>query len=91
MDKNDDTMLSRAVREKTTIIAPLTIRQTEGWAREVHELAELHGMEKSEYIRYLVAMDKAKQEQIWAARNKLFNSTPDDSTNSGYDTVGRDS
>ena len=62
--------------EKLTVIAPLTIRQTESLARDIQGLADLHGMEKSEYIRHLVNEDKKRQKEIWSARNALFSGQP---------------
>lgn len=74
--------------EKLTIVAPLTIRQTESMARDIQGLSELHGMEKSEYIRHLVAQDKLEQENIWKARNQLFSKVADKTTNTTYDGEG---
>ena len=76
--------------EKLTIIAPLTIRQTESMARDIHMLAELHGMEKSEYIRHLVAEDKLRQHRIWEARNPLFTSGGLDATDTTHDNAVRE-
>ena len=76
--------------EKLTIVPPLTIRQTESMARDIQGLADLHGMEKSEYIRHLVAEDKKKQQQIWAARNPLFSGATDGATNTPHDEVGQE-
>lgn len=76
--------------EKLTIIAPLTIRQTESMARDIAMLAELHGMEKSEYIRHLVAEDKLKQHRIWEARNPLFTAGGLDASDSPYDKAVRE-
>lgn len=74
---DQDTMLSRANGgrvEKLTAIAPLTIRQTESLAKDIQGLADLRGMEKSEYIRHLVQEDKKEQHRVWLARNQLFSS-----------------
>ena len=66
--ENDDPLFSRSASparaEKLTTIAPLTIRQTESLARDIQGLADLRGMEKSEYIRHLVIQDKLEQERI---------------------------
>ena len=59
-------------KEKLTIIPPLSIRLTESLKRDIDGLAELHGMEKSEYIRHLVEQDKLEQHRIWLQRNSLF-------------------
>lgn len=77
--------------EKLTIIPPLTIRQTESLARDIAGLADLHGMEKSEYIRHLVQKDKLEQEHIWQSRNKLFSKTAAKATNTADDGEGRQS
>lgn len=77
--------------EKLTIIPPLTIRQTESLARDIQGLSDLRGMEKSEYIRHLVAQDKLEQHRIWLARNQLFINEVADSTNTAADGVGRGS
>ena len=58
--------------EKLTIVPPLTIRITESLQRDIQGLADLRGMERSEYIRHLVLQDKLEQHRIWAARNQLF-------------------
>jgi len=58
--------------EKLTIVSPLTIRLTESLQRDIQGLADLRGMERSEYIRHLVLQDKLEQHRIWAARNALF-------------------
>jgi hypothetical protein len=58
--------------EKLTIVSPLTIRLTESLQRDVLALAELRGMERSEYIRHLILQDKLEQHRVWAARNQLF-------------------
>lgn len=76
--------------EKLTIIAPLTIRQTESLARDIQGLADLHGMEKSEYIRHLVVQDKKRQQEIWAARNRLFAGAAEASTDAAYGEVGQE-
>ncbi len=76
--------------EKLTIVAPLTIRLTESQDRDVRGLAELRGMERSEYIRHLVALDKAEQERIWLARNQLFSIDGANSINSAAHNVRRD-
>lgn len=82
----DNPAFSRVVRaEKMTIIPPLTIRQTESLARDIQGLSELHGMEKSEYIRHLVAEDKVRQHSIWLARNSLFVNASSDTTNTPDD------
>ena len=73
--------------EKLTIVAPLTIRQTESLARDIQGLADLHGMEKSEYIRHLVIQDKKRQQEIWAARNALFAKETPEATDTTGDTV----
>lgn len=82
----DNPAFSRTARtEKLTIIPPLTIRQTESLARDIQGLSELHGMEKSEYIRHLVAEDKVRQHSIWLARNSLFVNASPDTTNTPDD------
>lgn len=89
--ENDTPMFSRAVRhEKLTAIAPLTIRQTESLARDIQGLADLHGMEKSEYIRHLVIQDKKRQQEIWAARNGLFAGAAESSTDTAYGEVSQE-
>lgn len=87
-----DTTFSRSVAraEKLTIVPPLTIRQTESLARDIQGLADLRGMEKSEYIRHLVIQDKLEQERIWAARNQLFAGTEKLSTDTPHDEVGQE-
>ena len=91
-DYYDTPSFSRPPRgEKLTIVPPLTIRQTESMARDIQGLAELHGMEKSEYIRHLVAQDKLTQERIWLARNSLFSKEQGDATNTTPDSVGHES
>ena len=90
---NDTPFFSRSAapaREKLTVIAPLTIRQTESLARDIQGLSELHGMEKSEYIRHLVTQDKKRQQEIWAARNGLFAGAADASTDTAYGEVGQE-
>jgi len=67
--------------EKLTVIPPLVIRQTESLARDIQGLSDLHGMEKSEYIRHLVTQDKKRQQEIWAARNQLFADAEKGATN----------
>lgn len=81
---------SGARAEKLTVVPPLTIRQTESMARDIAGLADLHGMEKSEYIRHLVAQDKLKQHGIWLARNQLFVHESADATNTAHDSAGRE-
>ncbi len=76
--------------EKLTIVPPLTIRLTESLQRDIQGLSDLRGMEKSEYIRHLVSMDKAEQHRIWVARNQLFLGHPIDAINTPHDTEGRD-
>lgn len=75
--------------EKLTIIPPLSVRLTESQARDVQGLADMHGMEKGEYIRHLVSEDKEKQRRIWESRNQLF--APEDHPANGlaHDDVGR--
>jgi hypothetical protein len=86
MNQENDPLFSRAVRaEKLTAIAPLTIRQTESLARDIQGLADLHGMEKSEYIRHLVIQDKKRQQEIWAARNTLFAGATECATDTAHD------
>ena len=83
-----ETMLSRTPGpggEKLTIIAPLTIRQTESLAKDIQGLADLHGMEKSEYIRHLVQEDKKAQHRIWLARNQLFSNERGSATDTAHD------
>ena len=76
--------------EKLTIVPPLTIRLTESLQRDIQGLSDLRGMEKSEYIRHLVALDKAEQHRIWVARNQLFQGHGLDAINTPHDTEGRD-
>lgn len=78
------------VTEKLTIVPPLTVRMTESLAHDIEGLASLRGMEKSEYIRHLVAMDKEEQHRIWLARNQLFANLKPDATNPTQDSVGRE-
>ena len=89
MDQESNPAFSRAVSgvrpEKLSVIAPLTIRQTESLARDIQGLADLHGMEKSEYIRHLVNQDKKRQQEIWAARNQLFAGASGGATDTPYD------
>jgi hypothetical protein len=79
MPDSHDHAFSRGARsadgghpEKLTIVAPLSVRVTESQSQDIQGLADLHGMDKGEYIRHLVAQDKLKQEAIWLARNQLF-------------------
>lgn len=88
MHNEDNPLFSRATAvrpEKLTVIAPLTIRQTESLARDIQGLADLHGMEKSEYIRHLVNQDKKRQQEIWAARNQLFSGVGSGATDTAHD------
>lgn len=89
MSPEPETAFSRAATrsEKLTIVPPLTIRQTESLARDIQALADLHGMEKSEYIRHLVIQDKKHQHEIWSARNQLFVGTAGSSTDTEHDDV----
>lgn len=77
--------------EKLTIVAPLTIRLTESLQRDIQGLADLRGMEKSEYIRHLVLQDKLEQQRIWAARNSLFSTPGMNATNTAQHSVGHES
>ena len=92
-NEDDSPTFSRCASkaEKLTIIPPLTIRQTESMARDIQGLSELHGMEKSEYIRHLVAQDKLAQERIWLARNQLFSKQQPGATNTAADSVRHES
>lgn len=74
--------------EKLTIVPPLTIRMTETMAHDIQGLADLRGMEKSEYIRHLVTQDKLDQHRIWVARNSLFSNGTNDATNTAHCVVG---
>ena len=65
------------MKEKLTILPPLSVRLTESQSADVADLADLHGMEKGEYIRHLIERDKEKQHAIWLARNPLFNRSPE--------------
>ena len=73
--------------EKLTIVAPLTIRLTESLDRDIRGLSDLHGMERSEFIRYLVAEEKKRQQEIWAARNRLFSNQPPAATVTASDNA----
>ena len=75
--------------EKLTIVPPLTVRVTESIAHDIQGLADLQGMEKGEYIRHLVARDKAEQQRIWLARNQLFASGTDSATDTAHAEVVR--
>lgn len=89
---DDNALFSRTLgarQEKLTVIPPLTIRQTESMARDIQGLADLRGMEKSEYIRYLVDQDKQEQLRIWTARNQLFATGGSVATNTTHDEVSQ--
>ncbi len=73
--------------EKLTIINPLSVRLTESQLHDVQMLADMHGMDKGEYIRHLVAQDKLAQKKIWDDRNKLFAGPPGDATTTTHDKV----
>lgn len=73
--------------EKLTLMSPLTVRITEALSHDISGLADLHGMEKSEYIRFLVLQDKAEQHRIWVARNGLFSSHAAAATTTSDDIV----
>ena len=73
--------------EKLTIIPPLSVRLTESQARDVQGLADLHGMEKGEYIRHLISRDLEEQHRVWVARNQLFANKPELSNLSSSDSV----
>lgn len=91
--ESDNPAFSRASvarGEKLTIVTPLSVRLTEAQALDVQGLADLRGMEKGEYIRHLVAQDKAEQENIWKARNQLFSRSPANATNTAHDKVGHE-
>jgi len=75
--------------EKLTIVPPLTVRVTEALAIDIQGLADLHGMEKGEYIRHLVAQDKLEQHRVWLARNQLFASAGEAATDTAHAEVLR--
>lgn len=75
--------------EKLTIATPLSIRVTETERARVRGLADLAGMEVSDYVRHLVSVEWAAQQQIWSARNQLFGTKESNSTSESSDDVGR--
>ena len=82
MDDNLGSAFARGgVNEKLTNGTPVTVRFTaEGFA-ELHALSESEGMEHSEYIRHLVALDKEAKRAKWSALNQVFSSSEKQATN----------
>lgn len=92
-DHNELPAFSRASSargEKLTIVTPLSVRLTESQAHDVQGLADLHGMEKGEYIRHLVEQDKLEQHKVWLARNQLFSSGLVRATHTTHDGVAHE-
>ncbi len=76
--------------EKLTIIPPLSVRLSESQALDVQRLAEMHGLERGEYIRHLISKDKEDQRKIWALRNQLFGTVTAESMSTASYEVAND-
>ena len=75
--------------EKLTINPPVSIRFTESGLRELQMLADMRGMERSDYIRHLVLQDKLAQHKVWLALDPLFAEGSTKSTTTTNDKVVR--
>ena len=75
--------------EKLTITPPVSVRFTESGLRELHMLADIRGMERSDYIRHLVSQDKLAQQKVWRALDPLFADGGIKSTTTANDNVRR--
>lgn len=75
--------------EKLTITPPVSVRFTESGLRELQMLADIRGMERSDYIRHLVSQDKLAQQKVWRALDPLFSDGGIKSTTTTHDNVGR--
>ena len=73
--------------EKLTNGTMVSVRFTAEGATELHALADSEGMEHSEYIRHLVALDKEVKRRKWAALNQVFTRADDSSTITTKDPV----
>ena len=73
--------------EKLTNGVMVSVRFTTEAATELHALADSEGMEHSEYIRHLVALDKEVKRRKWAALNQVFTRSDDSATNTPKDSV----
>ena len=75
--------------EKLTITPPVSVRFTESGLRELHMLADIRGMERSDYIRHLVSQDKLAQQKVWRALYPWFADGGIKSTTTANDNVRR--
>jgi len=75
--------------EKLTNGVVVTVRFTTDGFSEMHLLAESEGMEHSEYIRHLVALDKEVKRRKWAALNQVFTAFNGAASNTPSYTVGQ--
>lgn len=75
--------------DKLTIAPPVTVRFTVDGLADLKGLAAFNGMNESEYIRHLVALDKELHKQKWEALTPLFDSKSGTATNCVNDKGGR--
>jgi len=75
--------------DKLTIAPPVTVRFTVDGLADLKGLAAFNGMNESEYIRHLVALDKELHKQKWEALTPLFGSSLPAATFTVHDKVGR--
>ena len=75
--------------EKLTILPPVSIRFTESQLRDLQMLADMRGMERSDYIRHLVTQDKLVQHKLWLALDPLFAGAGTEATNTANNKVIR--
>ena len=76
-----------AHKEKLTIVAPLTVRLTQSLSDALGKLADLHRMERSQFVRHLILAEKERQREIWQARHSLFGEGSVDASNAACDDV----
>ena len=69
-------------------ITTFTVRFNDPELSDLDGLAAISGgMERSEFIRHLVSLEKEKQHSIWLARNQLFANENGVATHTAHDKV----
>lgn len=66
---------------------PITVKFSPEGAAEAKALGEAQGFELSEYIRHLVALDKARMQRQYAVLSTVFANGACQSTDTGDDAV----
>lgn len=73
--------------EKLTNGTTVTVRFTEQGHSDLRALADAEGMEVSDYVRHLVALDREQKRNKWAALDRVFSKCEGGATNTRKDDV----